>query len=1022
MKRRLLALAISALVATSAGAAEPAELSLYLFDEGRPVADAEVQIDAAPRGRTSSDGALNLRIEPGARSLRVLRAGAEVLSLELNLVEDEDAQIIATLYPDAAPSVFIESTNAGAAAVTEAKPELGPPGRLSGRVFNSEDGKPVAGARVYVSGTPIDLVSDAEGRFSAEIAPGIYAISVLAPSFASRSFEGIAIASEQTTEQAIELTPAGVELPEFVVLEPFIEGSLASFVEERRTSSAVTDILGAEQISRAGDSDAAGALKRVTGLTLVDGKFVYVRGLGERYSSVLINGAQVPSPDPTRRVVPLDLFPTEILNGIVVQKTYTADMPGEFGGGTIQLRTRGVPESFLLRASATVGWADGTTGDDGLRYTGGGRDWSGFDDGAREAPAGLLDGRLPSDPQALEALGEGIAAQGFNIRPKQVGPNTGFSFSVGDDLPFADNAWSLGYILSTRYSQNWDTREEQRATYSVLGNGQLVPLSDFDLERTERAIDAGLFFSTGLKIGEHHSVTGTAFQVRQTTDQAQISEGIGGSGNDEQNFELEWIENELTTRQLTGEHVFTSLSNLLLNWQYTNSRAQRVSPARREYRFQYDSQDERYEWDGSLVSRFEGLIDDAEEARVDFRLPLQFGEHWELAVFGGAGRLERERDSFIRRFGFRGSRPPNVTDLESVFTPERIRPGGLFLIESTQAADSYTAAQTLDSAFLGVDLGWKDWRLNLGAREERNVQEVVNQPPFNPNAAPVVGRVEADDLLPAGALTWAYSEKAQLRLAYSETVSRPDLRELSPADFIDPLLDVRVQGNPQLQQAQIESVDLRWEYYFSPSESFSVALFQKDFVNPIELVQVPASDQLLGLRNAREAVNRGVEFDLYKSLDFAERIEWLPGFLRGLPLADVYVGANYAWIESEIDLGDQQGTQTNSIRPLQGQSPYVLNLSLSYQKPDGATEATLLYNVSGERISRVGDSGLPDIYEQPFGQLDFTLSQALPWEGWKLKLRLRNLLDPDVEFLQGDQPTNLYRKGREAALSVEWKF
>jgi hypothetical protein len=1022
MKRHLLALATCAFLSKLAFAAEPAEVSLVLFDQGTPVADAEIRVDGAAVGRTSSDGAALLKLEPGARTLKVLRAGTEVLSVELNLVEDENAELIATLYPDAAPSLFIESTHAAGAAASTQPTEAGPPGTLAGRVFNAEDGKPVVSARVYVSGTPIDIVTDAEGRFSVPVSAGTYSLSVLAPRFSSRSFEGVEIASEQTTEQAIELTPAGVELPEFVVLEPFIEGSLASFVEERRTSSAVTDILGAEQISRAGDSDAAGALKRVTGLTLVDGKFVYVRGLGERYSSVLINGAQVPSPDPTRRVVPLDLFPTEILNGIVVQKTYTADMPGEFGGGTIQLRTRGVPESFLLRASGTVGWADGTTGKDGLRYTGGGRDWTGFDDGAREAPEGLLDARLPTDPQALEAFGEAIAAKGFNIRPREIGPDTGFSFSVGDDLPFADNAWSLGYILSTRYSQNWDSREEKRATYSVLGNGQLVPLSDFTRNRTERAIDGGLFFSTGLKVGEHHSVVGTAFQVRQTTDRAQISEGIGSSGNDEQNFELEWIENELTTRQLTGEHVFTSLSNLLLNWQYTNSRAQRESPARREYRFQFDGSDERYEWDGTLVTRFEGLVDDAEEARIDFRLPMEFGDDWDLAVFGGAGRLERDRESFIRRFGFRGSRPRDVTDLETVFTPELIRPDGLFLIESTQGADAYTAQQVLDSAFLGIDLGWKDWRLNLGAREERNLQEVVNQPAFNPGAAPVIGRVEATDLLPGGSLTWAYTEKAQLRLAYSETVSRPDFRELSPADFVDPLLDVRVVGNPDLKQATIESLDLRWEYYFSPSESFSVALFQKDFINPIELVQLPASDELLGLRNAREATNRGIELDLYKSLDFVERFDWMPAFIKAWPLADVYVGANYAWIESEIDLGDNQGTQTNAIRPLQGQSPYVANLSLSYQHPEGRTEATLLYNVSGERISRVGDSGLPDIYEQPFNQLDFTLSQELPWEGWKLKLRLRNLLDPEVEFLQGDQPTNLYRKGREAAFSVEWKF
>lgn len=1022
MKRHLLALATLAFVSQLAQGAEPAELSLVLFERGAPVADAEVLIDASPRGRTSGDGALNLRIEPGTRSLVVLRDRVELLRVELELAEDENAELIASLHDDAPPSVFIESTHAQRSALTETTVDAGPPGTLSGRVLSSENGQPVANARVFVSGTPLDIVTDAEGRFSAPLAAGTYSISVLAPRFSSRSFEGIAIASEQVTEQAIELTPAGVELPEFVVLEPFIEGSLASFVEERRTSSAVTDILGAEQISRAGDSDAAGALKRVTGLTLVDGKFVYVRGLGERYSSVVINGAQVPSPDPTRRVVPLDLFPTEILNGIVVQKTYTADMPGEFGGGTIQLRTRGVPESFLLRASATVGFADGTTGEEALSYRGGGRDWSGFDDGTRAAPEGLLEPRLPTNPQALEALGEAIAAKGYGIGTRKIGPDTGLSVSVGDDLPFSDGAWSLGYILSARYSQNWDARLEDRKAYSILNSGRLIPFADFQRERTERAVDSGLFLSTGLRVGELHEITGTAFQVRQTTDTAQIDEGLGNSGNIEQNFDLEWIENELTTRQLTGQHSLPGLGGLLLNWQYTDSRAERDSPAKREYRYQFSDVDDRFEYDGVNSMRFESLVDDAEQARLDFRLPLTFGEQFDLAVYGGVDRLERERASGIRRFNFRGRRPPGISDISDILSPGNIGPGGLFLIETTLAADAYTAAQILDAYHLGVDIGLGKVRINLGAREERNDQQVETRPAFNPNAVPVVGAVESKDVLPGGSLTWAYSDKAQFRAAYSSTVSRPDFRELSPADFVDPLLDIRVQGNPDLRQAEIESLDLRWEYYFSPSESFSVALFQKDFTNPIELVVVPASANLLNLKNAAAATNRGVEFDLYRSFDWVQRSDWMPGFLKRLPLADVYVGANYAWIDSEIDLGEQQGTQTNALRPLQGQSRYVLNLSLSYQHPAGRTEATLLYNVSGERISQVGDSGLPDVYEQPFNQLDFTLAQQLPWDGWRMRLRLRNLLDPEAEFLQGGLPTNEYRKGREAALSIEWRF
>jgi hypothetical protein len=232
---------------------------------------------------------------------------------------------------------------------------------------------------------------------------------------------------------------------------------------------------------------------------------------------------------------------------------------------------------------------------------------------------------------------------------------------------------------------------------------------------------------------------------------------------------------------------------------------------------------------------------------------------------------------------------------------------------------------------------------------------------------------------------------------------------------------VRVLGSADLKQAEIENIDLRWEYYFSTLESLSIALFSKEFTNPIELVSTPASGEVLALANADSATNIGIEFDVYKSLDGVGRLGFLPGVLQRLPWQDVYIGANYARIDSEIDLGDP-GIQTNAVRPLQGQSKYVGNASLSYLHPDGRTEAQLSWNVFGERIFRVGVNGLPDVYEQPFNQLDFTLSQKLPWDGFGLKLRLRNLLDPEVRFEQGGAPTRAYRKGREAALSVEWKF
>lgn len=1004
-----------------AAQAQDASVDVYGFDSvAGPTADFRIRIDGAEQA-PNQYGALRLVLPAGEHQLEVMRDGKVVSTLPLVTTVGEVAEIIVNFEADGRATVSLESSAQTTRALAE-KVEIADPGVLEGQVVSAENGKPIAGARVYIAGTPLDVTTGADGRFSAEIPGGTYAVSVLAPSFASQTLDAVEVPAKGKAERNIELTPAGLELAEYVVTEPFVEGSLAAFVEERRTSASVTDILGAEQISRAGDSDAAGALKRVTGLTLVDGKYIYVRGLGERYSSTLLNSAQVPSPDPTRRVVPLDLFPTEVLQGIVVQKTYSADMPGEFGGGTIQLRTRGVPESFFMRASATVEYVDGTTGADGLRYDGGNRDWTGFDDDAREAPSVFGSARLPSDPAQLEAAGEELAALGYATRESSLQPNASTGFGIGNNFQFGDSDISLGYIAAVRYAHSWDDQTEQRNTYSLFQD-RLLPAEDFERRNTERNIDSSLFAALGLQIGEQHNLNFTATQLRQTSDQAQIDEGLTSSGNIDRITELEWVENSLQTLQFDGEHSLPQLGGLYIKWQVTDSKAGRYSPNTREHRFTFDEQLDDFIFESFNQQRIDDLDDNATDYGIDVRMPFTIAEGVDLNVQAGAALLERERESSIRRFRFSGRRPAGpIFNFEDLLQPGNIGPNGLRLEEGTLSSDSYSATQKLEARYLMIDASWGELRANLGMRREDMLQEVITVRPFDPNATPEVGLLDSSDNLPAAALTWAYSEKAQFRVAYSTTLSRPDIREQSRANYVDPLLDVRVEGNPNLKQAEIENLDLRWEYYFNSVESFSVALFSKDFTNPIELVSVPASGNLLQIRNADSATNVGIEFDLYKSFTEIGNFDFWPAFMKKLPWSELYLGANYASIESEIDLGDNQGIQTNAKRPLQGQSEYVANVSLSWQPADGLTEATLLYNVFGERISRVGVSGLPDIVEEPFHQLDFTMSRSLPWQNWKLKLRLRNLLDPDVRFSQGGEPTRVYSKGREAALSVEWKF
>lgn len=1035
-RRRPLAAALAlALAAQPAISWAQASLSLVAFAGDAPLANAVVRVDGEALCTTDSDGACLLTVAEGSHELVIESATKVVVSTTLDLVDGEVAQLIATVYPDepdTAPSIFLESSESVAATSdspgddsVEAAGLDAPPGRLAGRITAAETGAPIADARVFVSGLPLDIRTGADGRFDVEVPAGSWSVSVLAPEFASATREGVEIETASTRSLDLELTPAGVELAEFIVIEPFVEGSLASFVEERRTSANVADVLGAEQISRAGDSDAASALKRVTGLSLVDDRFIYVRGLGERYSSTLLNGAQVPSPDPTRKVVPLDLFPTEILSGILVQKTWSADMPAEFGGGTVQLRTRGLPDAFLFRTSVGLTYADGTTGEDGLRYDGGRRDFTGVDDGSREAPNGLLEPRLPTDPQALERLGDELAARGLAITPGSLGPSGNASVALGNRMDMADGAWSFGWLAAVRYAHEWDNREEIRRNFGQIA-GELFPDTDFERTRTNRDIDVSAFVAAGVEIGEQHEITLNLLDLRQTSDEARIDRGILGSGEFEQQYLLEWVENELRANQLTGKHSFPGLAGLVWDWQFTRSTANRDAPNTRQYRASADA-------DSDVVAissfgeqfRFENLEDNSREWRTSAMLPFELGDTNSLNVTVGAGQLKRDRQSSIRRFEFQGRTPPgSFENPEDLFNPDFIGADprqSLVLRSIGLSTDVYTATVDLKSLFATADLTLGDWRATLGVRDEDILQQVITLSPFLPNPTPVIGEVDTRDLLPSAALTWAYSDAAQFRFGYSETVSRPDLREQSEADFSDPLLDVTVKGNPDLVPTAIEHLDLRWEYYFSPTESFSIAAFRKQFADPIELVATPASGFLLTIQNAEAATNTGVEFDLYTNFDRLLPARLRPGFLAALPWDELFLGANYAWIESEIDLGDNQGIQTNGVRPLQGQSPWVANVVLSWLPADGDFEATLLYNSFGARIQRVGVLGVPDSLEQPFNQLDFTLKAKLPWDGWSARLKLRNILDDSVELTVGDQTAISYDKGREVGLSIEWR-
>ncbi|HAI60031.1 MAG TPA: hypothetical protein DCM32_09165 [Xanthomonadaceae bacterium] len=951
-----------------------AQVWVYAYRAGQPAAGVEARLGARVLGVTSPQGVVGGSVTTGPQTLEI-RDGQRVVPIALDLAAGEQVQIAIQFVPGRAPAYTLQSSVKGT--------------------------------------TTVDLA--AQEAAAAQAAP----VAAAEPGAAD---------APPATLDAIEVQGEAVRVDD-----------QAAYLDLERMSVSVDDTLSIEQITRAGDTDAAVALRRVTGLTLVNDRFIYVRGLGERYSSVLLNGAQIPSPDPTRRVIPLDLFPTDVLEGVVVQKTYTPDMPGEFGGGTIQLRTKGIPMQPFFRASVSMGGESDTTFKDGTRYDGGSDDWTGRDRSAR-APDPTLDavrrqggffaGRSFANPGGftpaeIEQVGERVAANGrYDTFRSEIGPDLGAGVSAGQRFDVSDDV-RVGLLGSLRYSQSWNTQQETRR-YFQASNAGLTQRDETELEGTTRSIDVSAFVVGGLELGSDHRFTWTSMLLRQTDDEAREETGIVDT-QELQRYRLRWVENSLRSNQIAGQHRIPFFEEMAdFDWQYTDATARRFEPNLREYRFNFDDAGRRTLslFGESNQQSWSDLIDDSRSLDLGFKAPFAFDDG---AIFGNldlnVGRTLRDRDSYIRRygFGFRFRDPAELDrvvglpSLGQIFVPPFIGPDGFVLQETTSATDNYFADQRLDYIGLGIDASFDDrFRVNIGARSESNDQRVTT---FSVLQAGQVteSRLDERDLLPSFGATWMIDDSQQLRFGWSRTLSRPDFRELTPAPFLDPVLDLLTFGNPDLVTAEIINYDLRWEYYFSTDESLSVALFRKQFDQPIEKQLLPGSGTLLlTLANAESATNQGVEIDYFSRLGFAN--DWFGGF----DLSNWFVAANYAWIDSEIRLDpSRSGINTNLSRPLEGQSPYVANLQIGYSDPDGVHEFAMAFNQSGERIVQVGVDTQPDVYEQPAPLLDLNWRWQFASD-WSSRVRLRNLLDPAIEFRQGPFNVREFKRGREISISVEW--
>lgn len=996
-----------------AGLVFPAELNIFLFDEGGPLSSAKVVLDRDSVGKTDSTGQFHHAVAVGNHRILIIKHDKELAGFEFATDVDEVTDVTVTAFKNIEPIVSIDRYRDAAlenelAAVPE---PVSTKGLLRGKVISLISGEPLAMAKVTLDGGNEPVIADGKGEFEIELSRGDHSLFVTSPGYSPRTVDNIHVTANVINETIINLSQKlAFNLPpmeEVKVVGTYAMdiGSIEAVTTDLREAMGVSEVLGVDQMLRAGDSSVAEALKRVTGLTIQDDKFVVVRGQPERYTQTLWNGSYLPSPDPIRRIVPLDLFPTGSLEKIDVEKSYDASFPGSFGAGLIGLKTVGVPDINSISFSGSFGMNSRTTGKTGFDYDGGGRDILGYDDGTRELPAGLAEAETP------EAVT--VAARGFkniwNVTERDMDPDYGLG--LGWSRAFTGMGADLGLRLSLDWKQEHRYVERLERDFALRGDGTLAVQNDQTERRTDKKIDlSGMLVLTAS--WENHTISSNSLLLRKTTKRSAISEGFRVVSQDLfiRDFLLEWNERELFAQHFAGEHTFGKIE---LDWRAMLAKSSRYSPDRRNYIYRQQTNGEWVYYDPYRARRrYDENDDDVDSFDADLTIPLITGDS-KLNFVSGYSHFNQTRDSQTRRYSFRTMNNPDLrADPEVLLDPANLG-DTLSVSDQTQTNDKYLGDASVEGIYVKADYDLSSLRIILGVRkEDANFKVRTFQAGGSQGGQLVEAGFDESNTLPSLSVTWRFRDDMQLRFSSGRSLSRPMLNELSPSRYYDPETDEEYLGNPDLKPAIIDSIDTRWEWYPSDRELVAFGYFTKDYTDAIEesFVGVGGSSYLRQISNAEQATVSGTElsarFDLSRIMpesgsDWSELI---------------YVQVNAAFIDSKVTLTGQ-GLETSTRRPLQGQADEVYNLQVGY---DGDRhDLDVSFNLVGKRLQIAGIEGQPDVYQEPIQRLDLNYSYVL-MDGLKLKFKAQNLLDEKIELTQGSEVYRSYKEGIDYQVGLSW--
>lgn len=904
-------------------------------------------------------------------------------------------------------------------------------GTVRGTLKDAKNNEDIIGATVRVEGTTLGAVTDINGFFTINKVPaGKVKLVVTYISYQTKEIPNVTVEADKVTEVNSFLEEERKILNEVKITAQRLTNTEISVISEIKAAQMVVNGISSQQIGKTLDRDAAQVVKRVPGITIVGDRFITIRGLNQRYNNVMLHNAFTPSMETDVKSFSFDIIPSGQIDRMLVYKSPSAELPGEFAGGVVKIFTKNIPDRTSVTFDYSTSFRQNTTFEDFYQPNQGENYWTGFNQGFFDLPK-----RFPTSINnvinnsiELELAGKSLK-NNWVATPQMAVPDQ--RYSLTGNFRTELGGVKIGNVTAINYSDSRTIFDIARNDFNSNINNQQSPIYNFNDKQFSRNIRVGVLHNWAFKFNDKHAV-----EFKNLFNQISNSNYTHRTGRAIEanyfpnNHSFNQVYRGIYSGQLTGKHSFGLGGKMVVDWVAGYNYSYRDQPDYRRYRSDLDPAtgvSTLYVPLGTAQAFFLGrwfseMIETGMTGGVNLSRKLQVGDK-DVELKAGGFYEDKDRTFKGRNIGYvRGSgfNPDLFTaNITTLFSPNNINnQTGVRLDEQTNPNDSYTAGNRLMAYYGTVNYPFtKKLNLIAGVRVEDNLQ-TLNSTFIG--GRPAVVRNPITKVLPSANLSYNFNEKMLIRGAFGQTVNRPEFRELAPFSFYDFDFNVVYEGSIRLKTAVVSNFDARWELYPTPSEIVSVAAFYKTFRDPIEL-EVEAGSGSLGAKtfifnNAKSAVSAGLEFEVRKGL----------ANLTASPLIDkMSLLFNAALIYSRVKLRDDARGQSDN-RPLQGQSPYILNMGLNYSDTKRDFQFNVLYNVIGKRIFAVGFEGYPDLYEMPRNVLDLTFSKGIG-ERWTIKGGVQDLFNQSMLILQdgnldgkfdrkNDQIIQDYKPGRVFSL------